>query len=84
MAAALSSKSLAGTSSGLSARTRSSARPRASVRVAAAAGRPTWLPNLDPPAWLDGSLPGDFGFDPLSLGSNPERLKWCVSLDQHP
>nr|GMD79394.1 chlorophyll A-B binding protein 7, chloroplastic [Ipomoea batatas] len=29
-----------------------------------------------PPPWLDGSLPGDFGFDPLGLASDPESLKW--------
>lgn len=28
------------------------------------------------PAYLDGSLPGDYGFDPLRLGSDPEILKW--------
>ena len=26
------------------------------------------------------SLPGDFGFDPLRLGENPEALKWCAAL----
>ena len=30
------------------------------------------------PEHLDGSMPGDAGFDPLSLGSDPELLKWCV------
>ncbi|KAK1403189.1 Chlorophyll a-b binding protein, chloroplastic [Heracleum sosnowskyi] len=38
--------------------------------------RPIWFPGSTPPAWLDGSLPGDFGFDPLGLGSDPETLKW--------
>jgi hypothetical protein len=72
MAAALSTKSTAG----LSARaTRST--PRARV-VCAAAGRTTWLPNVTPPKYLDGSLAGDFGFDPLGLGADPQRLKWCV------
>jgi len=28
------------------------------------------------PAHLDGTLPGDFGFDPLGLGADPERLKY--------
>ena len=28
------------------------------------------------PAHLDGTLPGDYGFDPLGLGVNPDRLKW--------
>lgn len=26
------------------------------------------------PSYLDGSLAGDYGFDPLGLGANPERL----------
>ncbi|KAM7464746.1 hypothetical protein LguiA_032867 [Lonicera macranthoides] len=38
--------------------------------------RPIWFPGSTPPPWLDGSLPGDFGFDPLGLGSDPETLKW--------
>jgi hypothetical protein len=49
-----------------------------SVRVAAAANRPTWLPNVTPPKYLDGTLAGDNGFDPLGLGADPARLKWCV------
>lgn len=30
--------------------------------------RPLWFPGSSAPEWLDGSLPGDFGFDPLGLG----------------
>eukprot|EP00775_Hariotina_reticulata_P012550 gene12550-12683_t len=30
-------------------------------------GDALWLPNTQRPAWLDGSLPGDRGFDPLGL-----------------
>lgn len=30
--------------------------------------RPLWFPGSSPPEWLDGSIPGDFGFDPLGLG----------------
>mmetsp|Transcript_21084 Transcript_21084/g.29189 ORF Transcript_21084/g.29189 Transcript_21084/m.29189 type:complete len:248 (+) Transcript_21084:102-845(+) len=45
------------------------------VSVSAAA-RPLWLPGSKAPEYLDGSLPGDFGFDPLGLGSDPEMLKW--------
>ena len=51
-----------------------------SVRVAAAASRPTWLPNVTPPKYLDGTLAGDFGFDPLGLGADPQRLKWCAAM----
>lgn len=36
--------------------------------------RPLWLPGSGAPAWLDGSLPGDYGFDPLELG----RLLNCT------
>ncbi|KAL6207846.1 hypothetical protein ACLB2K_018799 [Fragaria x ananassa] len=43
--------------------------------------RPTWLPGLDPPAYLDGSLAGDFGFDPLGLGEDPESLRWYVQAE---
>ncbi|XP_030950286.1 photosystem I chlorophyll a/b-binding protein 5, chloroplastic [Quercus lobata] len=49
--------------------------------VARAQLRPTWLPGLDPPPYLDGSLPGDFGFDPLGLGEDPESLKWYVQAE---
>ncbi|MQL86045.1 hypothetical protein Taro_018570 [Colocasia esculenta] len=50
---------------------------RRAVTVSAAANeRPLWFPGSTPPPWLDGSLPGDFGFDPLGLGSDPESLRW--------
>merc|ERR1711977_770736 len=35
-----------------------------------------WLPGSEAPSHLDGSLQGDFGFDPLSLGKDPVALKW--------
>jgi hypothetical protein len=38
---------------------------RPSVAAKAKAGN--WLPGSDSPAHLDGSLAGDFGFDPLNL-----------------
>ena len=48
-----------------------------SVRAAAAkADRPLWFPGNPAPAYLDGTLPGDYGFDPLRLGSDPDALKW--------
>ncbi|CDY43936.1 hypothetical protein HID58_060494 [Brassica napus] len=54
----------------------------ASVRaVAADPERPIWFPGSTPPEWLDGSLPGDFGFDPLGLSSDPESLKWNVQAE---
>ncbi|KVI12239.1 photosystem I chlorophyll a/b-binding protein 6, chloroplastic [Cynara cardunculus var. scolymus] len=45
------------------------------------ADRPLWFPGSSPPEWLDGSLPGDFGFDPLGLGSDPELLKWFAQAE---
>ncbi|KAH6777500.1 photosystem I light harvesting complex protein [Perilla frutescens var. hirtella] len=55
-----------------------------SATVSAAAAdpdRPLWFPGSTPPPWLDGSLPGDFGFDPLGLASDPESLKWNVQAE---
>lgn len=49
--------------------------------VVRAQSRPTWLPGLDPPSYLDGTLAGDFGFDPLGLGEDPESLKWYVQAE---
>ena len=49
---------------------------RSSV-VVSAADRQVWFPGNDPAPHLDGSMPGDYGFDPLSLGSDPKILKWC-------
>ena len=34
-----------------------------------------WLPNTTRPDWLDGSLPGDRGFDPLGLSKPTEYLQ---------
>ncbi|XP_059633615.1 photosystem I chlorophyll a/b-binding protein 5, chloroplastic [Cornus florida] len=54
---------------------------RGSGIVVQAQERPTWLPGLDPPSYLDGSLAGDFGFDPLGLGEDPASLKWYVQAE---
>jgi len=43
---------------------------------AASANRPSWFPGSKFPDHLDGSLPGDHGFDPFSLGKDPAKLKW--------
>ncbi|ESW23744.1 hypothetical protein PHAVU_004G071500 [Phaseolus vulgaris] len=34
-----------------------------------------WMPGQPRPPYLDGSAPGDFGFDPLGLGEVPENLE---------
>ena len=36
----------------------------------------TALPFVARPAYLDGSMAGDAGFDPLGLAANPDRLKF--------
>ncbi|KAK9811266.1 hypothetical protein WJX72_000882 [[Myrmecia] bisecta] len=43
-------------------------------------GDELWLPNTQRPVWLDGSLPGDRGFDPLGLARPAEYLQ--VDLDK--
>eukprot|EP00192_Tetraselmis_astigmatica_P018122 CAMPEP_0117658926 /NCGR_PEP_ID=MMETSP0804-20121206/6137_1 /TAXON_ID=1074897 /ORGANISM="Tetraselmis astigmatica, Strain CCMP880" /LENGTH=256 /DNA_ID=CAMNT_0005465505 /DNA_START=94 /DNA_END=864 /DNA_ORIENTATION=- len=54
---------------------------RVQARVTMSADRPLWYPGTTPPAHLDGSLAGDFGFDPLNLGSDPEILKYFVQAE---
>merc|ERR1712072_531419 len=47
-------------------------------------GDALWLPNTTRPSWLDGSLPGDRGFDPLGLAKPVEYLQFEVDqLDQN-
>ena len=36
--------------------------------------RATWMPGSAPPAYLDGSMPCDYGFDPFGLGKEPAQL----------
>lgn len=49
-----------------------------------AADRGLWLPGMNPPSHLDGTMAGDFGFDPLGLGLQGEdRLKWYGRLVSH-
>lgn len=50
--------------------------PSNGSRTVMAASRPSWLPGTPPPAHLNGTLAGDFGWDPLGLGANPDALKW--------
>lgn len=46
---------------------------------AAANNRPSWFPGSKFPAHLDGTMVGDHGFDPLNLGVDPAKLKWCAA-----
>merc|ERR1711904_518900 len=47
-------------------------------------GDALWLPNTNRPSWLDGSLPGDRGFDPLGLAKPVEYLQFDLDqLDQN-
>ncbi|WOH02866.1 hypothetical protein DCAR_0522256 [Daucus carota subsp. sativus] len=55
--------------------------PRHLITCIRAQERPTWLPGLDSPPYLDGTLPGDYGFDPLGLGEDPESLRWYVQAE---
>lgn len=55
-------------------------RPRPPAAHLGAAGDALWLPNTERPEWLDGSLPGDRGFDPLGLSKPVEYLQVDVSL----
>jgi len=46
--------------------------------------RPLWFPGAVAPDYLDGSLVGDYGFDPFGLGKPVEYLQFELdSLDQN-
>lgn len=46
--------------------------------------RPLWFPGAKAPEWLDGSMIGDYGFDPFGLGKPAEYLQFELdSLDQN-
>ena len=51
------------------------------MSVKAAAGPQHWLPGTEPPAYLDGTMAGDYGFDPLRLGQNPETLPYLQEAE---
>ncbi|KAG6438135.1 hypothetical protein SASPL_103071 [Salvia splendens] len=62
-----------------------SASSRHRVVVVRAQNRPTWPPGLDPLHLIlmerEAILAGDFGFNPLGLGEDPENLKWYVQAE---
>ncbi|GLJ22321.1 hypothetical protein SUGI_0420150 [Cryptomeria japonica] len=46
--------------------------------------KPLWFPGATTPKWLDESLVGDYGFDPLGLGKPAEYLQYDLDeLDQN-
>ena len=51
------------------------AAPKRSSSPSGGGGEALWLPNVERPAWLDGSLPGDRGFDPLGLSKPTEYIQ---------
>jgi hypothetical protein len=61
------------------------AQKRQSLKTRASAeAQPMWMPGATAPAHLKNELPGDYGFDPLELGKDPEDLKWYVQAElQH-
>lgn len=44
-------------------------------------GDALWLPNTQRPEWLDGSLPGDRGFDPLGLSRPSDFVQ--IGVDEN-
>ncbi|KAI8471241.1 MAG: light-harvesting chlorophyll a/b-binding protein Lhcb4 [Monoraphidium minutum] len=44
-------------------------------------GDALWLPNTERPGWLDGSLPGDRGFDPLGLSRPSDFVQ--IGVDEN-
>ena len=44
--------------------------------VTKATERQMWYPGASAPSYLDGSMAGDYGFDPLRLGANPNLINW--------
>jgi len=40
-----------------------------------------WYPGNSAPKHLDGTLAGDYGFDPLSLGADPKDLEWYIQAE---
>lgn len=72
------SSSFLGSRTALAQPARQQARSCSRAVVRAAADSPVWLPGTDKPKQLEG-LVGNFGFDPLQLGTDKERLEWCAS-----
>jgi len=59
----------------------STAKPARAASFVVKAERELWYPGATAPEYLDGSMAGDFGFDPLRLGSNPETLPYLQEAE---
>jgi len=70
----------AGSRQGLKSAAKAPVKARASV-VVQASGRQMWLNDATSPPHLDGTLAGDYGFDPLGLGTDPEKLKYYAEAE---
>eukprot|EP01024_Parvocaulis_polyphysoides_P027528 TRINITY_DN24940_c0_g1_i2.p1 TRINITY_DN24940_c0_g1~~TRINITY_DN24940_c0_g1_i2.p1 ORF type:complete len:231 (-),score=41.40 TRINITY_DN24940_c0_g1_i2:25-717(-) len=66
---------------GQSGRVNPSSSVKRTLPIVQAVERPVWLPGVNVPEYLNRSLPGDYGFDPLGLGKEPETLKWYVQAE---
>jgi len=51
-------------------------RPARAVVARAGKDRPLWYPGAKAPKYLDGSMMGDYGFDPLRLGQNEGLVEY--------
>ncbi|PUZ72469.1 hypothetical protein GQ55_2G396500 [Panicum hallii var. hallii] len=60
------------------------AAPKKVAKTSTSSDRPLWFPGAVAPDYLDGSLVGDYGFDPFGLGKPVEYLQFDLdSLDQN-
>jgi len=74
LTSAVCAKPFMGVSSQLKAKKAQAAVSRSVVAVSAE--KKMWFPGGVSPAYLNESLAGDYGFDPMGLGSDPVALKW--------
>jgi light-harvesting complex I chlorophyll a/b binding protein 4 len=73
-ASALCAKSFVGQRNQLKAKKAQAAVSRSVVAVTAE--KKMWYPDAISPGYLNESLAGDYGFDPMGFGADPVALKW--------